>query len=153
MKKFTQLLISLAIPIGVGWLSSFFTRNSTEFYDSLNLPLFAPPASVFPVVWTILYIMMGVSFYLVQTKSQSDKTEAFTLYFAQLGFNFAWSIIFFNLNLLFASFVWIIVLLFLIYKMVFAFYDHNKIAGILQVPYLFWVLFATYLNFSIIILN
>lgn len=154
MKKFIALVLSIALPVGIGYLSSFFTKNSTDIYTNLELPLFAPPANVFPIVWSILFVLMGISFFLILTKSRTyTNNHAYTLYFVQLFFNFTWSILFFRFNLYLVAFFWLVALIFIVYKMLFAFYELNHLSAYLQVPYLFWLVFAGYLNLSIVMLN
>lgn len=149
MKK----IISLAIPLGVGFLGSLATKNASEVYQSLSLPNFAPSGSVFPIMWTILYILMGVSSYLIYVKNGNTISNSLKIYALSLVVNFLWSIIFFSINLYIVSFVWLLILLALIIYMASLFYNEYKIAGILQIPYILWVIFAGILNFSIILLN
>lgn len=155
MKKWIKLLISILIPVGIGFLSSVFTGDSTMVYGKMIKPFFAPPAEVFPVVWTILYVLMGISAYLVFCKADEkiDTSDALSAYIWQLFINFSWSIIFFKFNLYWASFVWLLFLIYLIIKMIKEFSKIDKTAGYLQIPYLIWVIFAGILNLAIAILN
>ncbi len=149
------LIIAILIPVAVGALSGFLTSGSMDVYQSLTKPNLTPPGSVFPIVWTILYVLMGIASYLVFMKEAPprQKKKAFQVYGLQLFFNFFWSILFFNFNLYFFSFLWIIILGILIAMNIILFYRICKVAGLLLVPYLLWVLFATYLNFMIYLLN
>jgi benzodiazapine receptor len=150
--QWKNLITCLAIPLAVGGLSSLLTQNSMETFTVLNKPSLSPPGWLFPVVWTILYIFMGIASYLVLTADKSSET-ALTLYGVQLIFNFFWSIIFFNLNLYLFAFIWLILLWLLILGTMLAFYQISKPAAYLMLPYLLWVTFAGYLNYSIYLLN
>lgn len=152
-KKRESLIISILFPLAVGLVSSLFSNSTNATYYQLNKPALSPPAVVFPIVWTILYILMGISAYLVSSSDSSKKAEAMKIYFIQLGFNFFWSILFFQFDLYLFAFVWLIGLIILIVKMILIFKEINPIAGYLQIPYLLWCLFAAYLNFMIYYLN
>lgn len=124
-----------------------------EIYKYLDKPSLSPPAIVFPIVWTILYILMGVSSYLIYESNSEKKDNALIIYGIQLVLNFFWTIIFFLLNLRLLAFIWIIILLIFVVLMIVSFYKINKKAAYLQIPYLLWVIFATYLNYMLYILN
>ena len=126
--------------------------SSAIDYDSLEKPFLSPPAIAFPIVWTVLYILMGISYGILKSKKLTS-SEIDWIYYVQLAVNALWSILFFVLKWRLFSFIWILLLLVLIIVMVYKFYKKDKIAGILQIPYLLWVLFASYLNISIYILN
>ena len=115
-------------------------------------PPLSPPGIVFPIVWTILYILMGISYFLA-TKDNEDNKELDQIYLLQLLVNFMWPIIFFVLEMYFTAFLWIILLLILVIVMIKALLNVNKVSGYLQIPYLIWLLFATYLNLGITLLN
>ncbi len=153
--KLKPLLINLFIPLAVGGLSALLTMNSMESFEKINQPPLSPPGWLFPVVWTILYILMGISAYLVTTGSATDKQKrnAFIVYGIQLFFNFLWSIIFFNREDYLFAFVWLVILWVLIIANIILFYRISKPAGLLLIPYLLWVTFAGYLNFAIYLLN
>lgn len=151
--KWKQLIIALAIPLAVGVLSSIFTSSNMEIYKNLNSPPLSPPGSVFPVVWTVLYILMGIAAYLVYISDSKNTKTALTLYYVQLAANFIWTLIFFNLQSYLFSFIWLIGLLFLIILTIIAFYRINKASALLLLPYALWVAFAGYLNLGIYILN
>lgn len=150
-----KLIINLAIPLAVGALSGFLTSSSMEHFNSLNQPPLSPPDIVFPIVWTALFLMMGVASYLVMNSDadSDEKKSAITAYYINLFFNFFWSIIFFNLEMYLFAFVWLIILLAIIITMAVMFYRISKPAGLLMVPYIFWVTFAGYLNIAIYFLN
>ena len=150
--QWKTLIICLAIPLAVGSLSALLTRNSMETFNSITKPSLAPPGWLFPVVWTILYILMGIASYLVLTSGKPND-KALTTYGIQLIFNFFWSIIFFNLELYLFAFIWLVLLWVLVLITTLLFYQISKPAGYLMIPYLLWVTFAGYLNFTIYLLN
>lgn len=150
--QWKNLITCLAIPLAVGGLSALLTQNSMETFNSIMKPALAPPGWLFPVVWTILYILMGIASYLVIISKKPYHT-ALIAYSLQLIFNFFWSIIFFNLRLYLFAFIWIVLLWLLILQTALLFYKISKPAGYLMLPYLLWVTFAGYLNFSIYLLN
>ena len=148
----SALIISILIPLTVGTMSALFSGNMSS-YSILNKPAFSPPGFIFPVVWTILYILMGASSYIVYFSNSSNKSKALLLYCIQLFFNFCWSIIFFGLDLFLFAFIWLIALIFIIIIMIRQFFIVNPLSAYLQIPYLIWCIFAAYLNFSIFLLN
>lgn len=152
IKNRSALVISILIPIAVGVLSSLFSGNMA-IYSQINKPQLSPPGFIFPIVWIILYILMGISAYIIYESDHPGKQEALNTYTIQLFFNFFWSIIFFGLNQYFFAFLWLLVLIFFIIKMIVQFYQISPIAAYLQIPYLLWCLFAAYLNFMIYKLN
>lgn len=153
--KLKSLLICIGVPILVGGLSSLASGGAMAGFAMLNKPSFSPPAWLFPVAWTILYILMGVASYLVINSDASDEKikKAITVYGIQLVFNFFWSIIFFNMEQYLFAFFWLLALLFLVVYTTVLFYDISKKAGYLMIPYIIWLVFAGILNFSIFILN
>lgn len=151
--KIKPLVTSLSISLGVGLTSAFLTLNSMEVYKSLNKPNLAPPSIIFPIVWTILYILMGISSYLIYISKNPNKINALKIYALQLVINFIWPLLFFNNKLYLISFIWIIFLWLIVLAMIIAFSKINHFAGILQVPYLLWVTFASYLNIMVYLLN
>ncbi|MCH5251314.1 MAG: tryptophan-rich sensory protein [Lachnospiraceae bacterium] len=152
IKDKSSLIIAILIPIAVGTLSALFSGNM-QIYSRINKPALSPPGILFPIVWTILYILMGISSYIIYESNDLNKESALRTYALQLFFNFFWSIIFFRLNLYFTSFMWLLALIFLIVKMIVQFHRIKPIAAYLQVPYLLWCIFAAYLNFMIFRLN
>ena len=152
IKDKSTLTIAILTPIAVGTLSALFSGNMM-IYSSINKPALSPPGNLFPIVWTILYILMGISSYIIYESDDPNKESALRTYSLQLFFNFFWSIIFFRFNLYFTSFAWLIALIILIVRMIREFYQIKPIAAYLQIPYLFWCIFAAYLNFMIFRLN
>ena len=148
-KKFLSFLKSLALTLAVGGLSAILTRGENSFYETLILPPLAPPSIVFPIVWTILYVLMGISLYLAKPLTKDTKLS-FALLLLCL---FLWPIIFFVFKSLSFSFLWIVLTLIVCFITVIKFYRQNKTAGLLLVPLLIWILFATYLNGAIFFLN
>lgn len=150
-----QLLICIAIPLAVGGLSAWLTRGSMDTFAALNKPPLSPPGWLFPVVWTILFVLMGLASYLVlkSGKPQQKVNRALRLYGIQLGVNFFWSVFFFNLSLYLFSFIWLILLWILILVTTIRFRRLSQPAGMLMLPYLLWVAFAGYLNLGIYLLN
>lgn len=121
-------------------------------YGDLNKP-FDVPSIVFPIVWVILYILMGISIYIVSEDKYKDKTKAYTLYIVQLIMNSLWTLFFFGFNWYTFSAIWIVLLLIAVILMIISFFKIDKKAAYLQIPYVLWLLFALYLNVSIAILN
>lgn len=151
MSKFKIYAKSILIPLIVGAIVGFLISGSID-YETLKQPFLSPPSIVFPIVWTILYTLMGVSYGILMSNSLVDARINF-IYYLQLFFNALWPIAFFILKWRLFAFIWIIALAILVIIMIVKFYDRNKIAGLLQIPYLIWTLFATYLNLSIYLLN
>lgn len=138
----------------VGVLAAFLTRGNMEFYETINKPTLAPPGSWFPVVWTILYILMGIGAALIYIKGSGEQRFcALRLYVIQLIFNFLWTIVFFNFRWFLFAFIWLMILWVLIIAMIVKFYKISPAAAYMQIPYLLWVTFAAYLNFMIYLLN
>ena len=148
------LFICIAIPLFVGALSALLTSESMEQFSALTKPPLAPPGWLFPVVWTILYILMGISSYLIITSgaSKNEINKAIKLYGYQLVVNFLWSTIFFNFGWYLFAFFWLLLLWILVLAMI-RFKNINPYAAYLNIPYLIWLTFAAYLNFGIWILN
>lgn len=153
--KWKQLIVCILIPIAVGGLSVLLIRYSSSIYQMLKKPALSPPAWFFPVIWNILYILMGISSYiiLISNKSQNDIIGAWKTYALQLAVNFFWPIIFFGLSAYALAFMWILLLLLLIIIMIIRFSKISKVAAYLNIPYLLWVAFAAYLNLAIYLLN
>lgn len=152
IKNKSELIIAILIPIAVGTLSALFSGNMS-LYSTINKPPVSPPGFIFPFVWGILYILMGISSYLVYESDHSEKRNALKTYALQLFFNFWWSIIFFRFSLYLFAFLWLLVMIVLIAIMIYRFYQINMLSAYLQIPYLLWCLFAAYLNFMIYTLN
>ena len=151
MSKTGIYIKSILITVLVGLIIGLITSGAMN-YSTLQKPPLAPPSILFPIVWTILYTLMGVSYGILKTNNQTDK-DVDSIYYLQLGVNALWSIIFFSLKWRFFAFLWIILLLVLIINMTIKFYNKNQLSGLLQIPYTIWVAFATYLNFAIYLIN
>ena len=155
-EKIKVFAVSIFISLAVGGLSAFFTRNSMGLYNDIVKPFLSPPTWLFPVVWTVLFILMGISaaiIYLNKTAPKSQINSALFTYGLSLIVNFFWSIIFFNIRAYLFAFVWLLLLLYLIIRTIIKYCKINPIAAYLQIPYLLWVSFAGYLTFAIWILN
>ena len=148
--------VAIAIALGIGGFSAFLTRENMNLYDEINSPPLSPPAFLFPVVWTILYVLMGVGSALIWFKRDEDKDTAdrgLMIYAVSLFFNFVWSLIFFNFRAYLFAFIWLTVMLALIIATVVSYKKVCPIAAYLQIPYALWVAFAGYLNFGVWLLN
>lgn len=151
MEKVKVYIKSILIPVLVGGIVGWLISSSID-YNSLQKPPLAPPSIVFPIVWTILYVLMGVSYGILKSNDLTN-ADIDKIYYLQLGVNAFWSIFFFLLKWRLFSSIWIVFLAVLVAVMIYKFYKQNKTAGLLQIPYLLWVLFATYLNIGIYLLN
>lgn len=155
-KKLKPYIISILIALGTGGLSAFLTKNSMEVYKNINQPPLAPPMILFPIVWLILFILMGISSVIIYTQRSTNPREALSgliIYGLQLIVNFFWSIIFFNMQAYLFAFIWLLLLWVLIIMMILQFRKISPLAAYLQIPYLLWVTFAGYLNIMIFLLN
>jgi benzodiazapine receptor len=155
MNKTLKLILCLAIPLAIGSISGIATAAGIKsWYLTLNKPIFNPPNYLFGPVWTILYLLMGTSFYLIlQTPKNEIRTRAIIIFCVQLGLNFLWSFLFFKFQLVGIAFIEILLIWASILTMVITFYKLNKTAALLQIPYLMWVSFASVLNGAIWWLN
>lgn len=151
MSKFKIYAKSILIPVIVGGIVALIISGSID-YNSLQKPTLAPPSILFPIMWTILYVLMGISYGMLKMDFTVDSKTNF-IYYIQLFVNAIWPIAFFVLKWRLFAFIWIILLAILVLIMIINFYRRNKVAGLLQIPYLLWTLFASYLNFSIYLLN
>ncbi len=152
--EWKKLLICIAIPLAVGGFSALLTAGNMKLFEEVNKPPLSPPGWLFPVVWTILYVLMGIALYLVvTTKTRENKVPALASFGVQLFFNFFWSIIFFNAQAYLFAFVWLLLLWIAIIVNICFFNRINNTSAKLLIPYLVWVTFAGYLNFGIYILN
>lgn len=150
--QWKKLIASIAIPLAVGGAAAFLSRDGIQAFEALQKPTLTPPGWIFPIAWTILYILMGIASYLVIV-SEKEHRAALTLYAVSLVFNFLWPILFFGFGLYLFAFIWLVVLWILILLTAAAFFRISEPAGYLMVPYLLWVTFAGYLNFMIYLLN
>lgn len=153
--KTKTFLFFTAIPLLVGIVAGLLTRGSMETFSRLNQPPLSPPGILFPIVWTILYTLMGIASYLVYSsgKEKEEIYNALLIYFLQLAVNFFWSIFFFNLEWYTFAFFWLVLLWVLIFYTIRLFYPISNTAAYLLIPYLLWVTFAGYLNLGIAALN
>jgi len=153
--KWKQLLLCIAVPLTVGGLSALLTRSSMAQFSVLNQPPLSPPGWLFPVVWTLLYTLMGIASCLVLSsgKPRHAIRTALTVYSIQLIVNFFWSIIFFNMERYLFAFFWLLLLWGLILLTILLFRPISRTAAQLLLPYLLWVTFAGYLNLGIWLLN
>lgn len=146
--------ISILIAELVGGLSALLTRNGMEMFETVNKPALTPPPIVFPIVWSILFALMGIGAARIYLATPSvNRNHSIIIYVSQLIVNFFWSIIFFNLQAYGFAFIWLLLLWALIILMIYKFYQVDKIAALLQIPYLIWVTFAGYLTLNIWLLN
>ena len=155
MKGAALLILCIILTVLVGAISGIATTNSIkDWYVAINKPFFNPPNYLFGPVWTVLYILMGISFFLILRSPKSDlRNKAIVVFCIQLVLNFCWSFIFFKFHLIGLAFVEIILIWLSIIWMILVFSKINKAAAYLQVPYFLWVSFASILNFSIWYLN
>ncbi len=147
---------AILIPLFVGALSSLLTGKNMNIYEELKTPALSPPAIVFPIVWTVLYILMGISSAIIWIKRDKNPTAAYKglcTYALSLLFNFLWSIVFFNMRRFLLAFIVLLILLYLILNTIQLYKKVSKTAAYLQIPYFIWVTFAGYLNIGIWFLN
>ncbi|MCQ2548489.1 MAG: tryptophan-rich sensory protein [Lachnospiraceae bacterium] len=151
------IIIGIGIPLLTGGISALLTRKNMQLFDTLKQPPLSPPGWLFPVAWTILYILMGLASYYVYRHKKSEQNEeinsALRLYGLQLFFNFMWSIVFFNLKWYLFAFIWLMILWVMILVMTCKFMHIDRRAGNMIIPYVLWVTFAAYLNLGVYILN
>lgn len=148
-----RLAVNLAIPLLVGLLAALISWDSFVLYGSLEKPSFSPPAMVFPIVWTVLYLLMGLSSYIISGGKGEETERALFLYGVQLFVQFFWPIIFFREQSFLLAFIWICLLFVFVLTMVLQFYRINRFSALLQIPYLIWLVYAGYLNFGVFLLN
>lgn len=155
MKKIDikKLLFYIFITFLIGITPSIFIFRSIDLYNYINKPLFSPPSIIFPIVWTILYIIMGISIYMIMESKKEGKKNARLIYYIQLISNALWTPIFFGLREYFLAFLWILMIIVFVIIMILSFYKINKISAYLQIPYLLWLIFASYINFYVFVLN
>ena len=153
--KLKQLIPAIALPLAVGAAAGFLTKDGMAMFAVINKPPLSPPGWLFPVVWTLLYIMMGTASALVWSApvSPARRDRALTVYSLSLVANFLWPLIFFGANMYLLALIWLVVLWVLIFFTIRAFSKINERAGDLLIPYILWVTFAAYLNLGIYLLN
>lgn len=149
-----QLVIIILATELIGMLSSLFSGNTGQIYKSFEKPPLSPPGWLFGVIWPILYLLMAIAAYIIyQTPHTASRQKAITLYWVQLFVNFLWPIVFFRFEWYWISVAIILLLDILVLTTTIWFYKINKAAGYLMIPYILWIVFATYLNIGIAILN
>ena len=159
IRKFWKAVGIILLPVAVGIIASVCTIAAQESFGAFKQPPLAPPAWLFPVVWTILYLMMGVASYLiyrVRVKTAVERrlrVAELVVFYVQLIFNFAWTLLFFNADMKYFAFGWLIALWLMILTFILMAFRNRKAAGWLMLPYLLWCTFAAYLNISIAMLN
>ena len=161
-KKLKIYIKSILMPVIIGSIVGLVISKFID-YDTLKRPLLSPPSIAFPIVWTIIYILMGISYGILKNQyinnlsilnnKEGKLLSTKQLYYVQLAVNALWSIIFFIFKWRLFAFIWILILIILVILMIIDFYKKNKFAGLLQIPYLLWLIFAAYLNLGVYILN
>lgn len=151
MKNKWILAKNIILPIALGGLVGLIISQFMD-YNTLQKPPLSPPGFIFGIVWSILYLLMGIAYGMLVYKGKSD-AEVSKIYWTQLIINLIWPILFFVFKIRLFSSVWIILLLILVIDMIIKFYKKDKIIGYSQIPYLLWIMFATYLNIGVYILN
>lgn len=149
--KLSQKLLYILTPLIGGSIVGLIINKSIDYNYLVNPPL-SPPSYLFPIVWSILYLLIGISYYIYR-KNNNDDPLTIKLYYIQLILNYLWSIIFFTLKLRTLAVIWIIVLAITIIYLMIRFYKEERTSFYLLIPYILWVLFATYLNIGIVFLN
>lgn len=152
--NFKKLIIVTIITFLVGGFFGFLTMGNMDVFKELNKP-FELPGIIFPIVWSILYLLMSISYYISTEKSKTkeEKKSIRSIYIVQLIVNSLWTLIFFGFNLYFIGFLWILLLISLVVIMIYRMFKASKLSAYLQIPYLLWLIFAGFLNFSIFLLN
>ena len=143
--------VSIVVPLALGALVGLITSQFMD-YETLNKPPLAPPSILFPIAWSILYLLMGIGYGMLKADGIADGS-ARMLYIAQLAVNLLWPVAFFVLKWRLFAFIWILLLDALVIAMAVSFYRRKTSAGLLQLPYILWVLFASYLNLGIVLMN
>ncbi|MBR2839895.1 tryptophan-rich sensory protein [Candidatus Saccharibacteria bacterium] len=159
--KIWRITLAIAVPLGGGFIISLFTRDAMSKFGSFNQPPLAPPAWLFPVAWTILYVLMGLASYFIwkkgyDSRKSADKSASKTaliVYGIQLVFNFVWTPLFFSLGWYWPAFVWLLVMWILVVILMVKAYKISRPAFWMLLPYIIWCTFAAYLNCGIAILN
>ena len=153
--KWKNLITALVIPLAVGGISGFVTQKNMNVFKSLDKPPLTPPEWAFPVIWTIVFVLMGISTYIISVSDteKSLKNSAYLNYAVQLAVNFFWTVIFFAFKKYLFAFIWLILLLFWIIQMILSFNKISKTSALIQLPYLIWTMFAGYINLGVYLLN
>ena len=160
VKEVKKYICCVLAPILIGILSSMLSKvicgvGMATYYHELIKPGFAPLGIIFPIVWTVLYILMGTSSYIIlsQKKSECKVKDAMFYYWFQMGLNFLWSILFFGFQLRLTALIDLMLLLIFVLAMIYKFYKVDQIASLINIPYLLWIFFVIFLSYFIWILN
>lgn len=160
VKEVINFLICTLVPLVIGYTSSALSQiisktNIQTYYSELIKPGFAPPSFIFPIVWTIIYILMGISAYRILKKGyESPKVkDAMFYYVVQLVLNFIWSILFFGFDLRLTALITIVIIIVVVVIMIIKFYKIDKASAYINIAYLLWLFYALYLNYYIWIIN
>ena len=155
MNKFLRFIYSFAAVGVTAFVAAFFSNQAMQtFYPSLNMPIFSPPDYVFAPVWSVLYTLMIISYYIILNSTDTIKLQnANLLFLGQLFLQMLWSYLFFGVGFYSSAIIVIILMIWTVYKMIEQFKAINKTAGNIQYPYLLWLMYATYLNIGIAYLN
>ncbi len=148
-----KIISYIVITLLVGSFFTLFIMDSFNIYNTMDKPFLSPNKIVFPIVWSVLYILMGISLYIVSESKYLNKDKSYLLYILQLLVNSAWPLFFFKFRLFFVSFLIVLLLIYLVIKLILEFYKINKLAAYLQIPYLLWLIFASYLSLGVFLLN
>ncbi len=151
--KYSTYILFIAFTLAVGGVSALLSRNGIAQYRYLVQPPLSPPALLFPIVWTVLYTLMGISASIIWNSKDENKETAIVIYAVQLAVNFLWPIFFFVFEARFLAFLWLLLLIFLVFLMIKHFCEISSLAAWLQLPYFVWLLFAAYLNLASYLLN
>ena len=154
-KDWRAYLGFIVLSVGTGLLAALLTSGGFDFYSGdLVKPPLSPPAVLFPIVWTVLYVLMGIGAARIWLAPESaDRRKGLNIFITQLIVNFFWSLIFFNAQAFGFAFLWLLLLWVLIILMIIRFYKTDKLAALLQIPYLLWVTFAGVINFGVALMN
>ena len=144
MNKVKVFFVSIFVPLAIGTLVGIITSSYMK-YANFEKPFFAPPGYIFPIVWTILFTLMGISYGILKINDQVDGNTKF-IYYTQLVINYIWSFLFFVFDLKKFAFYWILLLITFVIVMIYEFYSKNKLSGLLQIPYLLWLIYASFIN-------
>ena len=152
---FPKLIISILIPLLIGGFSAFLTADDMKAYDVMQKPFLAPPWWLFPIVWTILYIMMGIASYLISASEadEAKKKKAMVLYTIQLAMNFFWATLFFTYTRYLLAFIWLLAMWVILIICTIRFFIINRTAGIMMCVLTLWTTFAAYLNLASYIID
>lgn len=152
-RKWIPYLLFVLLTEAVGALAGFLIRDGVKAYGMVEKPPLTPPGTVFPIVWGILYLLMGVGAARIYLSSYPNKNTALSLFGVQLAVNFFWPLLFFNQQAFGLAFFWLIILFVLVLLMTLNFWKADRFAALLQIPYLIWLIYAGYLNLGVWILN